>query len=139
MYIFIGLGLFSPLFLLEKSKSSNFAILKMYFHSGHKLFGMWTNICYMCSNWKFPPGVKGKGCRQPNSFLVVLIKRFWPGYFTPLFSAPGTPMKIVYTWADYEAAPGIGYMTAVVAMTTKFWVSHISRSLFIVDDPNILS
>ena len=89
----------------------------------------------MCSNWKLPKGVKG---RMPNSLLVSLIKRYWPGYYTPLGMVPGGLPKLASTWADYEAAPGVGYLTAAVAVTTKFWVSHISRALFIVDDPNVL-
>ena len=78
---------------------------------------MWTNICFMCSNWKLPKGVKG---RMPNSLLVSLIKRYWPGYYTPLGMVPGGLPKLASTWADYEAAPGVGFLTAAEAVITKF-------------------
>ena len=126
----------SALFLLEKSKSTNFAILNMYFHSGHKQFGMCTNVCFMCSNWVFPQGVKD---RQPNSMLGSLIRKFWPGYYTPLGMVPGGATKLATTWADYQAAPAVGFLTAADAVITKFWVRHISRASFIVDDPNVLT
>ena len=95
----------------------------------------------MCSNWDFPEGYK-KGenkKRLPNSMLGSLIMKFWPGYYTPIGMVPGGAMKVATTWVDYQAAPGVGYRTAAEAVITKFWVRHISRASFIVDDPNVLT
>ncbi|KAK1604137.1 hypothetical protein QYE76_027810 [Lolium multiflorum] len=64
------------------------------------------------------------GCqapRMPNSLLGALIKKFWPGRYTPLSTVPGGPTKLATTWADYEDAPAVGFATAAEAVTTKFW------------------
>jgi hypothetical protein len=62
---------------------------------------------------------------MPNSLLGALIKKFWPGRYTPLSTVPGGPTKLATTWADYEDAPAVGFATAAEAVTTKFWVRHI--------------
>jgi hypothetical protein len=83
----------------------------------------------MCSNWTFTKGSKG---RLPNSMVGALIRKFWPWKYTPLDMVPGGSPKLATTWADYQAAPGVGFRTAVEAVITKFWVRHISRVSFIV-------
>jgi len=76
---------------------------------------------------------------MPNSLVVALVRKFWLGKYTPLGTVPGGEMKLATTWADYQAAPGVGFRTAADAVITKFWVRHISRVSFIVDDPNVLT
>ena len=71
--------------------------------------------------------------------LGALIRKFWPGYYTPISNVPGGAMKLASVWADYEAAPSVGFRTAAEAVITKFWVRHISRASFIVDDSNVLT
>ncbi|KAK1669701.1 hypothetical protein QYE76_057860 [Lolium multiflorum] len=63
-----------------------------------------------------------KPARVPNSLLGALIKKFWPGRYTPLSTVPGGETKLATTWADYEDAPAVGFATAAEAVTTKFWV-----------------
>ena len=58
--------------------------------------------------------------------LGSLIRKYWPGYYTPISMVPGGTRKLAVTWADYEAAPLVGFRTAAEAVTTKFWVRHIS-------------
>jgi hypothetical protein len=62
----------------------------------------------------------------------ALIRKFWLGKYTPLDMVPGGEPKLATTWADYQAAEGVGFLTAAEAMITKFWVRHISRVSFIV-------
>jgi hypothetical protein len=81
----------------------------------------------MCSNWTFAPGSKG---RLPNSMVGALIRKFRK--YTPLDMVPGGSPKLATTWADYQAAPGVGFWTAAEAVITKFWVRHISQFSFIV-------
>ena len=85
----------------------------------------------MCSNWIYP-----KGTRQPSSLLVALIRHFWPGFYTP---NGGLERKLAITWLDYEGAPSPGFRSAADAVITKFWVRHISRVSFILDDPTVLT
>ena len=61
---------------------------------------------------------------MPGSMLGALIRRFWPGMYTPV---PGGEPKLAYSWADYEAAECPGFGTAADAVITKFWVRHTSR------------
>ncbi|KAK1620517.1 hypothetical protein QYE76_026034 [Lolium multiflorum] len=68
-------------------------------------------------NWTWD----AKPPRMPNSLLGALIKKFWPGRYTPLSTVPGGPTKLATTWADYEDAPAVGFATAAEAVTTKFW------------------
>jgi hypothetical protein len=82
----------------------------------------------MCSNWTFPEGTKD---RLPNSMVGALIRKFWPGKYTPLDMVPGGSPKLATTWADYQAAPSVGFRTNVEAVITKFWVRQISRVSFI--------
>ena len=91
----------------------------------------------MCSNWVFPKGYKKPGDkkRYPNTMLGSLIRKFWPGHYT----LPEGNRKLATTWADYQAAPSVGFQTATDAVTTTFWVRHISRASFILDDPNVLT
>ena len=89
----------------------------------------------MCSNWTLCVSK----ARQPNSMLGALIRKFWPGFYTPPDSVPGAPQRLALTWADYEVAPVPGFATAAVAVITKFWVRHISRVSFIFDDPTMLT
>nr|XP_051190101.1 uncharacterized protein LOC127303400 [Lolium perenne] len=72
-------------------------------------------------NWTWD----AKPPRMPNSLLGALIKKFWPGRYTPLSTVPGGATKLDTTWADYEDAPAVGFATAAEAVTTKFWVRHI--------------
>jgi hypothetical protein len=65
----------------------------------------------------------------------ALIRKFWPGKYTPLDMVPGGDRKLATTWADYQAAPGIGFQTTVEDVITKFWVRHISQVSFIVMTP----
>jgi hypothetical protein len=83
----------------------------------------------MCSNLTFPEGSKG---RLPNSMVGALIRKFWPGKYTPLDMVPDGSPKLATTWADYQAAPGVGFRTSAEAVITKFWVRHISRVSFTV-------
>jgi hypothetical protein len=76
---------------------------------------------------------------QPNNLLGALIRKFWPAKYYPLGMVPVVERKLATTWADYEATPGVGFRTSAEAVTTKFWVRHISRASFIVDDPNVLT
>ncbi|KAK1692814.1 hypothetical protein QYE76_009511 [Lolium multiflorum] len=62
-----------------------------------------------------------KPARVPNSLLGALIKKFWPGRYTPLSTVPGGETRLATTWADYEDAPAVGFATAAEAVTTKFW------------------
>ena len=62
---------------------------------------------------------------MPNNLLWALIKKFWPGRYTPLSAVPGGETKLATTWADYEDPPVVGFATAAEAVTTKFWVRHI--------------
>ena len=73
--------------------------------------------------------------RLPNSLLGALLRKFWPGHYT----LPLGDRKLATTWADYQAAPVPGFTTAAEAVITKFWVRHISRFPFIVDDPTVLT
>ena len=82
---------------------------------------------------------RGNKKRLPNSMLGSLIRKFWPGHYTPISMVPGGARKLATTWADYDAAPSVGFRTAAEAVTTKFWVRHISRASFILDDPNVLT
>jgi len=66
--------------------------------------------------------------------IGALLRKFWPGYYTPV---PGGERKLATTWYDYEAADCPGYGKASDAVITKFWVRHISRVSFIVDDPTL--
>ena len=95
----------------------------------------------MCSNWVFPKGYKKPGDkkRYPNTMLGSLIRKFWPGFYTPLGQVPGGEPELATTWTDYEAAPSLGFHTAADAVITTFWVRHISRASFILDDPNVLT
>ena len=77
--------------------------------------------------------------RLPNSMLGALIRKFWPGYYTPISNVPGGAMKLASTWADYEVAPCVGFHSAADAVITKFWVRYISRVSFLVDDPTVLA
>jgi hypothetical protein len=83
----------------------------------------------MCSNWTFAEGRKG---RLLNSMVGPLIRKFWPGKYTPLDMVPGGSPMLATTWADYQAAPSVGFRTTAEAVITKFWVRHISRVSFIV-------
>jgi hypothetical protein len=62
----------------------------------------------------------------------ALIRKFWPGKYTSLDMVSGGSLKLATTWADYQAAPGVGFRIAVEAVITKFWIRHISRVSFIV-------
>ena len=93
----------------------------------------------MCSNWTLAPGVSPKS-RLPNSMLSALIRKWWPGIYTPRGEVPARVRKLALTWADYELAPtSAPYYNADDAVMTEFWVRHISRAMFIVDDPNVLT
>nr|XP_051177134.1 uncharacterized protein LOC127291851 [Lolium perenne] len=72
----------------------------------------------MCSNWIFPPGVKG---RLPSSMIGALLRKFWPGKYYPLGTVPAGEKKLATTWTDYESAPGVGFPTAAEAVMRKFW------------------
>jgi hypothetical protein len=61
-----------------------------------------------------------------------LIRKFWPRKYTLLDMVLGGSPKLATTWADYQAAPGVGFRTAAEAVITKFWVRYISRVSFIV-------
>ena len=91
---------------------------------------MCTNFLLLCSNWTWP-----EKTRAPNSMVGALLKKFWPGYYTPTLCEP----KVATTWPDYEAAPCVGFHSAADAVITKFWVRYISRVSFIVDDPIMLT
>ena len=65
----------------------------------------------------------------------ALLKKYWPGYYTLTLGEP----KVATTWPDYEAAPCVGFHSAADAVIMKFWVRHISRVSFIVDDPTVLT
>lgn len=81
-------------------------------------FGICTNVWLLCSNWTWqvrPP-------RTPSSLIGALIKKYWPGMYTPV---PGGQKKLAYTWADYKAADCIGFGKASDAVITKFWVRHL--------------
>jgi hypothetical protein len=87
----------------------------------------------MCSNWTLETKA-----RQPNSLVGALIRKFWPGFYTPPGTVPGGAQRLALTWADYQVAPATGFATAAVAVIDTFWVRHISRVWFIVDDPTVL-
>ena len=89
-----------------------------------------ANFLLLCSNWTWP-----EKTRAPNNMVGALRKKFWPGYYTPTLCEP----KVATTWADYEAAPWVGFHSAADAVRTKFWVRHISRVPFLVDDPTVLT
>ena len=82
-------------------------------------------MIFMCSNWTFPPGVKG---RLPSSMIGALLRKFWPGKYYPLGTVPAGEKKLATTWTDYESAPGVGFPTAAEAVMRKFWVRHIFSS-----------
>jgi hypothetical protein len=62
--------------------------------------------------------------------------KFWPGLYTVV---PGGEKKLATRWADYEAADCLCFGKASNAVITKFWVRHISRVSFIVDEPTVLT
>jgi hypothetical protein len=64
-----------------------------------------------------------------------LIRKFWPSKYTPLDMVPGGEPRLATTWADYQAAEGVGFQIAAEAVITMFWVRHISRVSFIVMTP----
>jgi hypothetical protein len=68
--------------------------------------------------------------------IGALIRKFWPGFYTPV---PGGEPKLATSWLDYEAADCPGFGKASDAVITKFWVRNISRVLFIVFDPTVLT
>ena len=68
--------------------------------------------------------------------LGALIRKYWPGFYTPV---PGGERKLATSWAAYELGEAPGFETATNAVITKFWVRHISRVSFIVDDPTVLT
>ena len=72
---------------------------------------------------------------MPASLLGALLKKFWPGLYTP----PGGEEKLAIAWPDWEAAPCVGFENCADAVIKKFWVRHISRVSFIVDDPTVLT
>jgi hypothetical protein len=49
--------------------------------------------------------------------LVSLIRKFLPGYYTPVLSGE---RKVAYNWADFEVAPSPGFASTADAMITKF-------------------
>jgi hypothetical protein len=65
----------------------------------------------------------------------ALIRKFWSGKYTPLDMVLDGEPKLATTWADYQAAEGVGFRTTTVAVIIKFWVRHISRVSFIVMTP----
>ena len=91
---------------------------------------MCTNFIFLCSNWTYPAKT-----RSPNTLVGALIKKYWPGYYTDSLGV----RKVATTWADYEAAAYVGFHSAADAVRTKFWVRHISRVPFLVDDPTVLT
>jgi hypothetical protein len=68
--------------------------------------------------------------------LGALIRKFWPGLYEPV---PLGEKKLATHWADYEAAECPPFGKASDAVYTKFWVRNISRVLFIVFDPTVLT
>ena len=68
--------------------------------------------------------------------LGALIRKFWPGMYTPV---PGGVPKLAEGWEDYEAADCPGFGKSSDAVIAKFWVRHTSRVSFIVDDPTVLT
>ena len=66
--------------------------------------------------------------------IGALLRKFWPGYYTPV---PGGERKLATTWEGFKLGEAPGFESAADAVTTKFWVSNISRVLFIVDDPTL--
>jgi hypothetical protein len=90
-----------------------------------------TNVWLFCSNWTYATGI-----RRPGSLLGALIRKFWLDFYTLVL---GGERKLAYSWADFEAAPILGFSTTVEAVITKFWVSHTSWVSFIVHDPTMLT
>ena len=66
--------------------------------------------------------------------LGALIRHCWPGFYTP---EPLAERKLATSWADYEVADYPPFGSAADAVINKFWVRHISRVWFIVDDPTV--
>ena len=66
--------------------------------------------------------------------LGALIRHCWPGFYTP---EPLAERKLATSWADYEVADYPPFGSAADAVINKFWVRHISRVWFIVDDPAV--
>nr|XP_051190071.1 uncharacterized protein LOC127303369 [Lolium perenne] len=81
------------------------------------------------SNWTW----EVKPARVPNSLLGALIKKFWPGRYTPLSTVPDGETKLATTWADYEDALAVGFATDAEAVTTKFWVAEAAPGVVLHD------
>jgi hypothetical protein len=50
--------------------------------------------------------------------LGASIRKFWRGKYYPLGIVPGGEKKLATTWANYESAPGVGFLTAAKADTS---------------------
>ena len=68
--------------------------------------------------------------------LGALIRKYWPGLYQ---TGPDDEAKLATKWADYEAAPSPPFETAAHAVITTFWVTHIFRIPFIVNDPTVIT
>jgi len=68
--------------------------------------------------------------------LGALIRKYWPGLYQ---TGPDDEAKLATKWADYEAAPSPPFETAADAVITTFWVTHIFRIPFIVNDPTVIT
>jgi hypothetical protein len=90
-------------------------------------------ICFLCSNWKFVSGVKG---RLPNGIITILLKKYWPGMFNPRpnVDPPCEERVLATSWAHYKVAEyaGLGgpndpVITCAEAVRRGFWVSFLQK------------
>jgi hypothetical protein len=47
-------------------------------------------------------GLFGREGRKPSGILTIILKKFWPGMYSP---SPKAPKKLALKWEDYQAAP----------------------------------
>ncbi|XP_037431610.1 uncharacterized protein LOC119298232 [Triticum dicoccoides] len=68
------------------------------------------------NSWKYP-----NGARLPNGIITILLKKYWPGMFTP-DPVNHPERKILATcWDHYEVAFHLAYETAAKAVISNFW------------------
>jgi hypothetical protein len=68
----------------------------------------------------------------------ALIRKFWLDKYIPLDMVPVGDRKLATTWADYQAAEGVGFPTAAgcdhQVLGKTYFLSFIHS-----DDPNVLT
>jgi hypothetical protein len=79
-------------------------------------------------------GLVGTEGRKPSGVLTIILKKFWPGMYSP---SPEAPKKLALKWEDYKAAPCGVFTTqdgrervpscAIVVLKT-FWVRLLFKA-----------